>query len=268
LDRLDPAASMPLQVTQGERGRHRLGSPHGLCPRSNPPAGAVQKLRPLFAISLAVVMQVERLRPRFDLYVVPALVGAWLLIFENPLPVQVAAIEAALHAIGVAVFWAAGTCPWSNGQSGCRAVGSHPCCASVGGPSGLVLRWHAGGGNVDVAVRQYSRLAAAGADPGPGRALAEAVLRRLVFRRSLPGDAGVPHHGGVRRRAVRGCRTVLVAVDRVCHHHHACLAYRSANPPDRGGTMPPLSGSLAAGPCPTSWGSPSPAPAEGRTRQP
>jgi drug/metabolite transporter, DME family len=40
---------------------------------------------------------------------VPALAGAWLLAFRNPLDVEVAALQAALLALGAAVLWAAGT---------------------------------------------------------------------------------------------------------------------------------------------------------------
>lgn len=69
----------------------------------------LQKLQPLFAIALAVWLLKERLRPRFALYAVPALVGAWLLTFSNPFQVRVAAAEAALLALGAAVLWASGT---------------------------------------------------------------------------------------------------------------------------------------------------------------
>lgn len=69
----------------------------------------LQKLQPLFAITLAVWLLKERLRPGFALYAVPALVGAWLLTFSNPFQVGVAAAEAALLAIGAAVLWASGT---------------------------------------------------------------------------------------------------------------------------------------------------------------
>lgn len=69
----------------------------------------LQKLQPLFAIGLAVWLLGERLRPRFALYAVPALAGAWLLTFPNPFQVKIAAAQAALLAIGAAVLWASGT---------------------------------------------------------------------------------------------------------------------------------------------------------------
>lgn len=69
----------------------------------------LQKLQPLFAIALAVWLLSERLRPGFWMYAVPALIGAWLLTFADPFDVRVAALQAALLAIGAAVLWAAGT---------------------------------------------------------------------------------------------------------------------------------------------------------------
>jgi DME family drug/metabolite transporter len=69
----------------------------------------LQKLQPVFAIGLAVVLLGERPRPRFLLFVVPALGGAWLLTFADPGQVQVAEFEPALLALGAAVLWAGGT---------------------------------------------------------------------------------------------------------------------------------------------------------------
>ncbi|GAA2065397.1 DMT family transporter [Williamsia deligens] len=69
----------------------------------------LQKLQPVLAIALAVVILGERLRPRFGLYVVPALVGTWLLAFADPLHIRVSELEPALLALGAAALWAAGT---------------------------------------------------------------------------------------------------------------------------------------------------------------
>ena len=69
----------------------------------------LQKLQPLIAVALATLILGERLRPRFVLFVVPALVGAWLLAFADPLGVSVAGAQAALLALGAASLWAAGT---------------------------------------------------------------------------------------------------------------------------------------------------------------
>ncbi|MGZ8176814.1 DMT family transporter [Williamsia sp. SKLECPSW1] len=69
----------------------------------------LQKLQPVMAIALAVILLGERLRPRYALYVVPALVGTWLLAFADPLHLRVTEVEPALLALGAAALWAAGT---------------------------------------------------------------------------------------------------------------------------------------------------------------
>lgn len=69
----------------------------------------LQKLQPLLALLLAAVILRERLTPRFGLFAVPALVGAWLLSFPAPLEVGVESLTAAGLAVGAAFLWAAGT---------------------------------------------------------------------------------------------------------------------------------------------------------------
>lgn len=69
----------------------------------------LQKLQPVFAIVLAVWLLGERLTPRFAWYAVPALLGAWLLAFPDPLSVGVQSAQAAALAIGAALLWGAGT---------------------------------------------------------------------------------------------------------------------------------------------------------------
>lgn len=69
----------------------------------------LQKLQPIFAVVLAVLLLRERLRPVFAVFVIPALVGTWLLAFAHPFDVTMHAAEAALFAIGAALLWAAGT---------------------------------------------------------------------------------------------------------------------------------------------------------------
>lgn len=69
----------------------------------------LQKLQPLVALALAALLLGERLRPRFLLFLLPALVGAWLLAFPDPTGVSVAGARAALLAVGAATLWAAGT---------------------------------------------------------------------------------------------------------------------------------------------------------------
>ncbi|GAA5160668.1 DMT family transporter [Ornithinimicrobium tianjinense] len=69
----------------------------------------LQKLQPLFAVALAALILGERLRPRYAAFLLPALVGAWLLAFPDPLAVGVSSAQAALLAVGAAALWAAGT---------------------------------------------------------------------------------------------------------------------------------------------------------------
>jgi drug/metabolite transporter (DMT)-like permease len=69
----------------------------------------LQKLQPLIAIALAALLLGERLRPRYAAFLLPALVGGWLLAFAEPLGVSVASAQAALLAVGAAALWAAGT---------------------------------------------------------------------------------------------------------------------------------------------------------------
>lgn len=69
----------------------------------------LQKLQPLIAVALAALILGERLRPRYAAFLVPALVGAWLLAFPDPLHVAVSSAQAALLAVGAAALWAAGT---------------------------------------------------------------------------------------------------------------------------------------------------------------
>lgn len=69
----------------------------------------LQKLQPVFAVVLAVVLLGERVRPAFAFFAVPALAGAWLLAFADPFAITVRAAEVALCAVAAAALWAAGT---------------------------------------------------------------------------------------------------------------------------------------------------------------
>jgi drug/metabolite transporter (DMT)-like permease len=69
----------------------------------------LQKLQPVVAVLLAVLILRERLRPSYALFAVPALMGAWLLTFADPFHIQVSEAKSALFALGAAALWAAGT---------------------------------------------------------------------------------------------------------------------------------------------------------------
>lgn len=69
----------------------------------------LQKLQPLVAVVAAAVLLGERVRGRYWLFAVPALVGAWLVAFPDPVSVQLRELGAAGLAIGAAVLWGLGT---------------------------------------------------------------------------------------------------------------------------------------------------------------
>lgn len=69
----------------------------------------LQKLQPLIALALAALLLGERLRRSYLFFLLPALVGAWLLTFADPFAVSVSSAQAALLAVGAAALWAAGT---------------------------------------------------------------------------------------------------------------------------------------------------------------
>ncbi|MCO1657189.1 DMT family transporter [Pseudonocardia humida] len=69
----------------------------------------LQKLQPVVAVVAAAALLGERFRPGYWAFAVPALIGAWLVAFKDPLSVAPTALVAALLAIGAAVLWAIGT---------------------------------------------------------------------------------------------------------------------------------------------------------------
>ncbi len=69
----------------------------------------IQKFQPIIALIGAALLLHERLRPSFAWFAIPALVGAWLLTFPDPLDIGVDQAAVALLAFGAAVLWAAGT---------------------------------------------------------------------------------------------------------------------------------------------------------------
>lgn len=69
----------------------------------------LQKLQPVFAVTLAAVLLGERVRAGFALYAVPALLGSWLLAFPQPTHVRLAAAAVALLSLAAALLWALGT---------------------------------------------------------------------------------------------------------------------------------------------------------------
>ncbi|MFF5324674.1 DMT family transporter [Janibacter hoylei] len=69
----------------------------------------LQKMQPLIAIALSAIVLREHIRPKFAAFALPALLGAWMLAFPDPLVTPVQSAQAALLATGAASLWAAGT---------------------------------------------------------------------------------------------------------------------------------------------------------------
>lgn len=69
----------------------------------------LQKLQPLFAIGGAALILRERVGPRFMVFLVFALSGAYLITFPDPGAVSLERLAPALLAIGAALLWAMGT---------------------------------------------------------------------------------------------------------------------------------------------------------------
>lgn len=70
----------------------------------------IQKVQPIVAVMAARVVLGERPRGRFWLYLVPAIVGTWLMALPRPTHVDVkTALLPALYALAAAVLWALGT---------------------------------------------------------------------------------------------------------------------------------------------------------------
>jgi len=69
----------------------------------------LQKLQPVIAVVAAAALLGERFRPGYWMFAVPALLGAWLVSFPDPLDVAPTAVIAALLAVGAAALWAIGT---------------------------------------------------------------------------------------------------------------------------------------------------------------
>ncbi len=69
----------------------------------------LQKVQPLIAVAAASLLLGERLLPRFAVFLVAGLAGAYLIAFADPAEVTVAALTPALLALGAAGFWGLGT---------------------------------------------------------------------------------------------------------------------------------------------------------------
>jgi len=69
----------------------------------------LQKVQPLIVIAAARVMLGEQPRRGFVWFVVPALLGVWLIAFPQPFEVHASGLEPIALALGAAVLWGLGT---------------------------------------------------------------------------------------------------------------------------------------------------------------
>jgi drug/metabolite transporter (DMT)-like permease len=69
----------------------------------------LQKAQPLVAVAGAALLLGERPRPRFAWFLVPALLGIWLIGVAHPLAPHVRGLTPIAEALGAAVLWGLGT---------------------------------------------------------------------------------------------------------------------------------------------------------------
>ncbi len=69
----------------------------------------LQKVQPLIAVLGARVFLGEQPRPRFAWFLIPALVGVWLIAFPDPTDVHASGLAPIAMALGAAVLWGLGT---------------------------------------------------------------------------------------------------------------------------------------------------------------
>ncbi|MEJ2870263.1 DMT family transporter [Actinomycetospora sp. OC33-EN08] len=153
----------------------------------------LQKIQPLVAALGAAWLLGERLRRGYWLYAVPALVGAWLLAFADPLDVGVQAVVAALLAAGAAVLWAAGTVLGRFvGRDGTSPWDITVLRFAIGLPASLVVLL-VSGGPIAVTAGQLPPLVALALVPGLlGLALYYPGLRRTPAARATLAELAFP----------------------------------------------------------------------------
>jgi drug/metabolite transporter (DMT)-like permease len=69
----------------------------------------LQKVQPLVAVAGAALLLGERPRPRFAWFLVPALLGIWLIGVQHPLDPHARGLTPILEALGAAVLWGLGS---------------------------------------------------------------------------------------------------------------------------------------------------------------
>ncbi|MFC3520514.1 DMT family transporter [Streptomonospora nanhaiensis] len=152
----------------------------------------LQKLQPVFAILLALALLGERLAPRFALFAVPALVGAWFLAFPDPFAVSVSDARGAALAVGAALLWAAGTV--LGRLAGARLSFMHVTALrfAIGLPAALVIAL-ASGSSLAMEAGQVPGIVLLALIPGlAALTLYYWGLRRTAASRATLGELAFP----------------------------------------------------------------------------
>jgi DME family drug/metabolite transporter len=151
----------------------------------------LQKLQPVVAIVAAALLLGERMRTGYWLFAVPALIGAWLVAFPDPLSVAPTALVAALLAVAAAVLWAIGTVLGRLVRGRLRSRDVTVLRFAIGLPAALVVLL-LNGAPIAVAPAQLGPLALLALVPGllglslyylglRGTAASRATLAELAF---------------------------------------------------------------------------------------
>lgn len=99
----------------------------------------LQKFQPLFAIGGATLLLGERLLPRFGIYLVCALAGAYLITFPEPISVSISAFAPAALSLGAAALWGLGTVLGRHLTGKVRFVELTALRLAVGLPATIVI---------------------------------------------------------------------------------------------------------------------------------
>lgn len=152
----------------------------------------LQKLQPLIAVAVAAALIGERVRRGYWLFAGPALAGAWLMAFRDPLEAAPQAVTAALLAVGAAALWAVGTV---LGRLVGRSVSSRDVTVlrfAIGLPASAVVLALTGG-PVAVTPAQLGPLALLALIPGLlGLALYYVGLRSTPAARATLAEMAFP----------------------------------------------------------------------------
>jgi drug/metabolite transporter, DME family len=139
----------------------------------------LQKLQPLFAVAGAATLLGERLLPRYWIYFLAGLGGAYLITFPDPLEVTVSGIVPAALATCAAAIWGFGTVLGRHLTSKVEFKQLTALRFAVGLPATAVIVWIQGGGSALGTIEARAAIALLLLALVPG------LLALLVYYRGL-----------------------------------------------------------------------------------